>query len=112
MAVRLEYGVLRTLCVAPAVLVHHETTATDASAIPDAAHAPSASTAPTHEVGPDACSIPGMPHCIAALVGAVPHQVASHPLLTPRQGAARHAFDASAVGRAPPDLSVLSRLRL
>ncbi|WP_405653201.1 hypothetical protein [Streptomyces sp. NBC_00019] len=124
-AVRRAYGVLLTLCVALTVLVHHEPPATDASAVADAAHAvhviaeqstPSASPASTHEVGPGACSMPGMPHCTAALVGsvqlAVPHQVASDPLLTPRQGAAPRTLVASAVGRAPPDLSVLCRLRL
>ncbi|MEU5893731.1 hypothetical protein ABZ835_44010 [Streptomyces sp. NPDC047461] len=124
-AVRRAHGVLLTLCVALTVLVHQEPPATDASAMADAAPAvhviaeqstASASPAPTHEVGPGACSLPGMPHCTAALVGsvqlAVPRQVASDPLLTPRQGAARRALETSAVGRAPPDLYVLSRLRL
>ncbi|GAA2643693.1 DUF6153 family protein [Streptomyces vastus] len=139
-AVRWAYGVFLTLCVALAVLVHHETSMTSmttASPMPGsvrmpvpahAAHAmahtghvmageatPSASESSTHGVDSGACDMPGMQHCTTASVGSV-HLAAP----------ARSAFDspadleraaagrapASTVGRAPPDLSVLSQLRI
>ncbi|MFI6935872.1 DUF6153 family protein [Streptomyces sp. NPDC050287] len=143
-AARWAYGVLVTLCVALAVLVHHETPSMDVSSIqsmqsmpsvqsmPDPVHAghvmpdgtpPSSATleargagAAAHDAGDGSCGMPGMQHCTSANVGsvqlAVPAQIAFDPLGKPRQTAAGRTPGAAVAVRAPPDLSVLSRLRV
>ncbi|MDH6627723.1 hypothetical protein M2271_005552 [Streptomyces sp. LBL] len=139
-AVRWAYGVLLTLCVALAVLVHHETPSMDVSSMPDSVHtvhlltdgtAPSVSGtsvsgtsvpgdlvsgASAHDADDGACAMPGMQHCSTATVGSVqlalPDQAAFDPLVKLRQPAVGRTPGAAAVGRAPPDLSVLSRLRI
>ncbi|MDQ1044957.1 DUF6153 family protein [Streptomyces sp. V4I2] len=126
-AVRWTYGVFLTLCVALAVLVHHEMSETGASPMPmpmpSAVHA--AHTAPTAMPGTataddnGGCSTPGitpgMQHCTTASVDSVqlatPTRGASDPLAHPRPAEAGRTPGVT-VGRAPPDLSVLSRLRL
>ncbi|GAA3786628.1 hypothetical protein FNH04_13185 [Streptomyces phyllanthi] len=143
-AVRWAYGVFLTLCVALAVLVHHETSMTSmtsmtapppmpapahaAHAMPEAAHAmpeeahaavgheaPSASDSPAHGVDSGGCAMPGMQHCTTASVGSVqlaaPGQTSLAPPADPEPTAESRA-PARAVGRAPPDLSVLSQLRI
>ncbi|WP_030674403.1 hypothetical protein [Streptomyces cellulosae] len=138
---RWAYGVLVALCVALAVLVHHETPSMDVSSMqsmqsmqstPDPVHAVHVmpdgtppSSAPTearvsgaaaHGAGDGACDMPGMQHCTSANVGPVqlagPDQIASDPLVNLRHTAAGRTPGAAVVGRAPPDLSVLSRLRV
>ncbi|MFI6436891.1 hypothetical protein [Streptomyces sp. NPDC050759] len=126
-AVRWTYGVFLTLCVALAVLVHHETSVTEAPPMGGAAdhavhtmvaghpHAQHVLESSPHSADAGGCAMPGMQHCTTASVDAV-------QLAPP----GRSAFDASAdlrratvgrapgptVGRSPPDLSVLSQLRL
>lgn len=126
-AVRRAYGVLLALCVALAVLVHHETFATSTSSLPTAVHAahavhataggtaPSVSDTSPHNADGSGCAEPGTQHCATASVDtvqlAVPGRSAFDPLAHPLPVAAGRTPGA-AVGRAPPDLSVLSRLRL
>ncbi|MEU6378737.1 hypothetical protein [Streptomyces sp. NPDC046909] len=147
-AVRWTYGVLLTLCVALAVLVHHETAATSAThvmsassmsmtdaastSMPSAAHAaPGASHAAhampgqatpaawgppsAHSADAGGCSALGMQHCTTASITsvqlAVPAESDPSPLADLRGGIAGYS-PAGAVGRAPPDLSVLSQLRI
>ncbi|MFF4505756.1 DUF6153 family protein [Streptomyces sp. NPDC001401] len=124
-AARWAYGVFLTLCVALAVLVHHETPAMDVSSMPDTAHAvhtmpagtaPSVSGASAHSADDGTCAMPTMQHCTAASVASVqlaaPAQAAFDPLMKLRQATAGRALGAAPVGRAPPDLSVLSQLRI
>ncbi|MER5224522.1 DUF6153 family protein [Streptomyces flaveus] len=137
MAVRWAYGVFLTLCVTLAVLVHHETSMTATSPMsgsarmPAPAHAaqamahsghvmageatPSASESSTHGAHSGACAMPGMQHCATAGVGSVqlaaPGQSTFDPPADLERAAAGRA-PASTVGRAPPDLSVLSQLRI
>ncbi|MER6093186.1 DUF6153 family protein [Streptomyces bluensis] len=129
-------GMLLTLCAVLAVLVHHElpgAPVTTASA--PAAHAmpgpTSASAAHTHagSTGPDAAAQPSAAHgaggaacpssmameCSAAGVSAV--QLATPPESPVPAVPAEHATVAGldiarSVNRGPPDLSVLSRLRI
>ncbi|MFC4464141.1 hypothetical protein ACFPH6_06100 [Streptomyces xiangluensis] len=142
-AVRWAYGVFLTLCVALAVLVHHETSMTSMTSMttaspmsgsarmPVPAHAahamahtghvmageatPSASKSSAHGVDSGACAMPGMQHCTTASVGSVqlaaPGQSAFDSPADLKRAAAGRA-PASTVGRAPPDLSVLSQLRI
>ncbi|MEV0736780.1 hypothetical protein AB0I51_12610 [Streptomyces sp. NPDC050549] len=134
-AVRWTYGVFLTLCVALAVLVHHETAAMGTSSsmsgsvhtghgMPGSAQAvhvmggDEATSVPgdsPHDVEDGGCAMPGMQHCTSASVDtvqlAVPSQRSFDALVNLRQAAAGRT-PAAAVGRAPPDLSVLSRLRL
>lgn len=133
MAVRWAYGVFLTLCVALAVLVHHETSATGVSPMPSAAHAVMPGMGHAAHVMPDetapsvsdgssrsaddngGCAAPGMQHCATASIGsvqlAVPAQVAFEPSANPSRAVAGRTPGAT-VGRAPPDLSVLSQLRI
>ncbi|MDX3760836.1 DUF6153 family protein [Streptomyces mirabilis] len=131
-AVRCVYGVLLALCVALAVLVHHEISgmtdspmsatahaampgpAHDAHVLPDGA-ASSVSDASTHSLGDSGCAMPGMQHCSSASVTtvhlAIPGRSAFDPsadLLRALSGRA----PGSVASRAPPDLSVLSQLRI
>ncbi|AVH60526.1 MULTISPECIES: DUF6153 family protein [Streptomyces] len=122
-AVRWAYGVFLTLCVALAVLVHHETPAADASSMrgsPYATHemaaeAPQSVSQPSaYSADSGGCAMPGMQHCATASVGTVqlvvPHRSEYDPLVhLPKAVAAR--APAGVTGRAPPDLSVLSQLR-
>ncbi|MEU5112912.1 DUF6153 family protein [Streptomyces longwoodensis] len=132
-AVRWAYGVFLTLCVALAVLVHHETSAMGVSSMPSAAHAvmpgmahaahvmldetaPSVSDGSSRSADDNgACAAPGMQHCATATIDsvqlAVPAQVAFDPLANRSQAVAGPTPGAT-VGRAPPDLSVLSQLRI
>lgn len=151
-AVRWAYGVFLTLCVALAVLVHHETSVASvasvtsttsvtpltpipsmtapwpmsapshaAHAMPGGSHAaaghaaPTASGSPAHGVDSGDCVMPGMQHCTTASVGSVhlaaPGQSWLAPPADPEPTADSRA-PASAVGRAPPELSVLSQLRI
>ncbi|MDQ0948560.1 hypothetical protein QFZ24_002483 [Streptomyces phaeochromogenes] len=134
-AVRWAYGAFLALFVALAVLVHHETSAVVApsaqraahggmSSMPSAGHplydmpdetAPSVSDASPHNVGDSGCAAPGMQHCATASVGsvqlAVPGLIPFDPLSNLRQYTVGCAPGAT-VGRAPPDLSVLSQLRI
>lgn len=123
-AVRRAYGVLLTLCVALAVLVHHETATNSSSSMPSAVRAghvmpdgaaPSISDIPSRSADDGACSGPGTQHCTTASVDSVQLAVPSQSVsdaLTFLQRAAEGRTPATAVGRAPPDLSVLSQLRL
>ncbi|WP_030901120.1 DUF6153 family protein [Streptomyces sp. NRRL F-5126] len=123
-ALRWTYGVLGTLCVALAVLVHHETCAV---AMPTAgmastlspghdAHVPAGRpSASVHGVVSGGCGMSGMQHCAAASVGSVQLPAPGQsPFVAPADLRATVPGTAptSAVGRAPPDLSVLSRLRI
>ena len=140
--VRWVYGVFIALCAALAVLVHHETAAMGASpvmsvssAMDTSSMAPSSmpSTAHAGHVMPvegtplawqpsspntadtGGCAAPGMQHCATASVDsvqlAVPAENAFSPLVDLRYVAAGRA-PAGVVERAPPDLSVLSQLRI
>ncbi|MFG2472899.1 hypothetical protein ACGFXB_46995 [Streptomyces canus] len=125
-AVRWAYGVFLTLCVALAVLVHHETFATVVSPMRGAAHAAHANAAgtshahhargsSTHSADAGGCAMPGMQHCTTASVDSVqlapPGRSALDPSADLRQAPVGHAPGAT-VGRSPPDLSVLSQLRI
>jgi hypothetical protein len=129
-AVRWAYGVVFTLFVVLAVLVHHETSAKGVSPMPTAAHAVMSSTAHAHHAMPNetapaaldhsshsadgGCSSPGTQHCatgsLASVQLAAPTRAAFEPLANLRQALTGQA-PAATVGRAPPDLSVLSQLR-
>ncbi|MPY31146.1 hypothetical protein FNH09_07390 [Streptomyces adustus] len=135
--VRWVYGVFIALCAALAVLVHHETTVMSTSPMTGTSSVMSTSSmvGPTqagHVVSgadtpnawepsfPNAydtcgCDGPGMQHCAAASVAtvqlAVPADSESSPFTDLREAAAGRA-PAGVVGRAPPDLSVLSQLRI
>ncbi|MGW3941210.1 DUF6153 family protein [Streptomyces phaeochromogenes] len=134
-AVRWAYGALLALFVALAVLVHHETSAAGTpsaqhaahgamSSMPNTAHtlhvmpgqtAPSVSDASPHNVGDSGCAAPGMQHCATVSVGsvqlAVPGLIEFDPLSNLRQYKVGRTPGAT-VGRAPPDLSALSQLRI
>ncbi|MGW4105081.1 DUF6153 family protein [Streptomyces sp. NPDC004976] len=77
--------------------------------------APSASESSAHGVDSGACAMPGMQHCSTTIVGSVqltaPGQ-STFDLPVGLERAAEGRVPASAVGRAPPDLSVLSQLRI
>ncbi|XUL93845.1 hypothetical protein ACQ86D_50540 [Streptomyces galilaeus] len=123
-AVRWAHGVFLALCVALAVLVHHGMPAMDLLCAPaQAAHvtprspgdgASAVADVSVHNAAADVCSMPGMQHCTTASVDsvqlAVPDRTTFDPLVNLRQAAAGRA-PAAAVGRAPPDLLVLSQLR-
>ncbi|MEW2114173.1 DUF6153 family protein [Streptomyces sp. NPDC005474] len=131
-AVRWAYGVVVTLCAVLAVLVHHEVTAIGAAPMPGMSHAampatvhaahrmpdapqPSVSGSSAHDLGAGVCAGAGMQHCSAAGVSSV-HLVAPDrsdvpsPVNLP-SALSWHA-DGAVVSRAPPDLSVLSQLRI
>ncbi|KPH98178.1 DUF6153 family protein [Streptomyces mirabilis] len=131
-AVRCVYGVLFTLCVALAVLVHHEISgmtdspmpATAHAAMPGAAHdahvlpdgtASSVSDASTHNLNDSGCATPGMQHCSSASITtvhlALPGQSAFDASADLLRASSRRA-PGSVASRAPPDLSVLSQLRI
>ncbi|MGW1713752.1 hypothetical protein [Streptomyces sp. NPDC002156] len=139
--VRWARGVVIALCAALAVLVHHETVAVAVTSMPSAPHAghvmpgmafsPSAVAMPmrsaaahTHVLGASpsahssphsACATSGMQHCSTASIEvvklAVPSPGHAGQSANPDQV---HAGPVSAgtIGRAPPDLSVLSQLRI
>ncbi|MET7983788.1 MULTISPECIES: DUF6153 family protein [unclassified Streptomyces] len=132
-AVRWAYGVFVTLCVVLAVLAHHEVSTAGvapmpgmahaamtaevhaAHGMPDAAEPPSVTGSSTHGLDDGVCAGAGMPHCAAASVASPPLVVPAHdgprlPVDLPR-AVSRHAPGA-VVSRAPPDLSVLSQLRI
>ncbi|MGW4824834.1 DUF6153 family protein [Streptomyces sp. NPDC004227] len=124
-AVRWTYGVFLTLCVVLAVLVHHETMAMgSSSSMPGAAHAvhvmpdgaaPFISDTSSCNADYGACSGPGMQHCTTANVDSVQLAAPSQSVfdsLAFLQRAADGRTPSTAVGRAPPDLSVLCQLRL
>lgn len=95
------------------------------SSMPSASHAghvmpdegDSPTWAPSSPSSADAggCSASGMQHCTTAGVAsvqlAVPDEGKCSPLISLREAAAGRVPD-TAVGRAPPDLSVLSQLRI
>ncbi|MET9462062.1 hypothetical protein ABZY05_44790 [Streptomyces canus] len=125
-AVRWAYGVFLTLCVALAVLVHHETSVTAVSPMRGAAHAVHATAAgtshahhalgsSTHSADAGGCAMLGMQHCTTASVDSVqlapPGRSAFDLSADLRQAAVGRAPGAT-VGRSPPDLSVLSQLRI
>ncbi|WP_329234374.1 hypothetical protein [Streptomyces canus] len=126
MAVRWAYGVFLTLCVALAVLVHHETSVTAVSPMRGAAHAVHATesgtshshhalASSTYSADAGGCAMPGMQNCTTASVDSVqlapPGRSAFDTSADLRQAAVGRAPGAT-VGRSPPDLSVLSQLRL
>nr|WSZ12047.1 hypothetical protein OH837_01220 [Streptomyces canus] len=125
-AVRWAYGVFLTLSVALAVLVHHETSVSAVSPMRGAAHAVHATEAgsshshhalvsSTHSADAGGCAMPGMQHCTTASVDSVqlapPGRSACDLSADLRQAAVGRAPGAT-VGRSPPDLSVLSQLRI
>jgi hypothetical protein len=131
-AVRWARGVLIALCAALAVLVHHETAAAAVTSMQSTMHGmpmPGMSTSAgatadrtdtritgpaPHSADDDACAAAGMQHCSSASVDtvtlAVPPQGHTERLPNAYQAIAGPAL-AATIGRAPPDLSVLSQLR-
>jgi len=131
--VRWVHGVFIALCAALAVLVHHDTAAMDtsamsgmpASSMTGAAHAghvmahegnpASWGTSSPNTVDTGGCSASGMQHCSTASVDtvqlAVPDEHTFIPFADLLQ-AVGGCTPTGAVGRAPPDLSVLSQLRI
>ncbi|MFJ8108087.1 hypothetical protein [Streptomyces sp. NPDC096132] len=139
--IRWARGALIALLAALALLIHHETAAlgspggdtmrsthaghvmpgmaSSSGAAPQgfASHhpGPSYASAPTHGTEGSACADAGMQHCAAASVDTV-------KLASPQQGhveQAAHPHQSKAgrspggtISRAPPDLSVLSQLRI
>ncbi|MFD8221940.1 DUF6153 family protein [Streptomyces sp. NPDC059697] len=131
-AVRWAYGVIVTLCAALAVLVHHEVSTIGVPPMPGMSHAampttvhsvhvmpdtaePFFSGSSTHNLDDGSCAGAGMRHCSAASVGSVHLVVPEHsgfpPPVNLSQALSGHAPGA-VVSRAPPDLSVLSQLRI
>ncbi|KPI02309.1 hypothetical protein OK074_5310 [Actinobacteria bacterium OK074] len=130
--VRWAYGVVVTLCAALALLVHHEVSmpgvppmpgmaraampsATPAAHVMSDTAAPSVSDPSTHTLDDGGCAGTGMQHCGAANVGSTHLVVPDHsgfppPVNLPRALSAR--APGALVSRAPPDLSVLSQLRI
>lgn len=135
------YGVFLTLFVALAVLVHHETAAMsasqgashvmsassmpamDASSMPSAAaHVMPDGAVPTawepssaHSMDTGGCAAPGMQHCATSSIASVQLAVPAEnelSLFADLREAAAGSTPAGTVGRAPPDLSVLSQLRI
>lgn len=141
-AVRWAGGAVIALLAAVTVLIHHETPAIAAALMQHATHSthtgysmsgtasPLSAAAMPHGSAPghvdrlgasapapggDSCAGPGMQHCAAA-------SVAVFELSVPPQGTAVETANlhgvqpgplpAGTVGRAPPDLSVLSQLRI
>jgi hypothetical protein len=142
MTARWAYGVFIALCAALGVLVHHETvalgtssatgavpmSAMDHSTMPSAVYAghvmpgegaqgAAAARKPSSpdSTDPGGCAAPGMQHCTTASVDsvqlAVPDETGSSVPADLRE-APDGRTPAGAVGRAPPDLSVLSQLRI
>ncbi|MFJ6894907.1 DUF6153 family protein [Streptomyces hokutonensis] len=123
-AVRWAYGVFLTLCLALAVLAHHEMCGMDASPMQSVARAahmaadetgPSVSDASPHSADDSGCAMPGMQHCTAASIPSVqlalPNQSA-FDLSADLSPALSGRAPGSVTSRAPPDLSVLSQLRI
>ncbi|WP_338673429.1 DUF6153 family protein [Streptomyces sp. SCSIO 30461] len=139
-AMRWARGAVIVLCAALAVLVHHEIAAIALTSAPSATHtghsmpemAPSSAdampmgsaTVHTHVPGASqsahssphgACDSLGMQHCATVNADAVklpvPPQDHAGPSTDPDRADAR-PVSAAAIGRAPPDLSVLSQLRI
>ncbi|MGW4103432.1 hypothetical protein [Streptomyces sp. NPDC004976] len=139
-AVRWARGVVLALGAALAVLVHHETAAIAVTSVPSAPHAghvmpgvvssPAAAMPLSSAVGHtdvpgasasadssphSACATAGMQHCTTASVEvvklAVPPQGLAGQSANPYQ-ARSGPVPAGTIGRAPPDLSVLSQLRI
>ncbi|MGW8374715.1 DUF6153 family protein [Streptomyces sp. ODS28] len=131
---RWVYGVLGILCVAFALLVHHTFPGTNAAeggtrAAPTPAQAPAVRVVPSegdgahavaarHHVPPKhpdtlSCCTHTTQLCAAPNIDSVqllaPDRDEPHPYAN--QAAAQGASPASAVGRAPPDLFLLSLLR-
>ncbi|WP_427919117.1 hypothetical protein [Streptomyces sp. cg40] len=123
-AVRRLYGVFLTLCLALAVLAHHEICGMGTSPMQGAVRAvhmasaeagPSLSDSAPHSADDSGCATPGTQHCTTASIPSVqlalPGQSAfdlSADLLPALSGRAPGAV----ASRAPPDLSVLSQLRI
>lgn len=131
-AIRWAYGALLALCVALAVLIHHGTAAAGLPSRVSAAHASampaghnghampleqplSIAGSSAHGLGAGACSAPGMQHCAPTSAETVQlplpllGRVEQFPSL---YEASTGLLPARAIGRAPPDLSVLSQLRI
>ncbi|WP_063827550.1 hypothetical protein [Streptomyces qaidamensis] len=141
-AIRCAGGAVIALLAALAVLIHHETAAVlDAPAqhathsthighampgmasssaaatrqVSDLAHADRfGAPAPAHGIDGSTCAVPGMQHCTTGNVEVLKLPT---PQGTPTQTASPYQAQpgprpAGTVGRAPPDLSVLSRLRI
>ncbi|WP_416980493.1 DUF6153 family protein [Streptomyces sp. T028] len=110
------------LFVALAVLVHHEVTAAPMPPTPSPSSAvhvmpgDMAMSGHTHGAAAGSCAGMAMQHCAPVSVdkvALVPPPDSSVPDDLAAQGAAvLGAVPAAAVGRAPPDLSVLSQLRI
>jgi hypothetical protein len=131
-AVRWAYGVIVALCAALAVLVHHEVSTVGAPPMPGMSHAampttlhaghampkaaqPSFSGASTHDLDEGVCAGAGMQHCGAASVASTPLVAPDpsefpSPVNLPRVLSGR--APGAVVSRVPPDLSVLSQLRI
>lgn len=132
--VRWARGAVVALLAVLVVLVHHET----AAITPPARHTAqsthsghalpgmtsSSATAPqdssanptgTHGADSSSCAEPGMQHCTTASVDTVqlapPPQGHAEPAADPHQAMPGRS-PAGTISRAPPDLSVLSRLRI
>ena len=139
-AVHWARGAVIALCAALAVLVHHETAAIAVTSAPSGPHAghvmqgmasspasampmssasghtdvPGAS-ASAHSSPHSSCATAGMQHCTTASLEvvklAVPPQGLAGQSANPYQ-ARSGPVSAGTIGRAPPDLSVLSQLRI
>ncbi|MDN3021404.1 DUF6153 family protein [Streptomyces sp. S.PB5] len=140
-AARWACGVVVALFAALAVLVHHETamitppaqhtaphTARSAHSVHSGHATPGTATTPAaaaqgstarpahpHGIADGTCADPGMQHCTTASVDTVklvppPQNLLAQAANPHRAGPVRSP--AGTVGRAPPDLSVLSRLRI
>ncbi|MCX5275395.1 hypothetical protein [Streptomyces virginiae] len=139
-AMRWGRGAVIALCAALALLVHHETAAVAVTSAPSATHTghampgmasstagamPQGSAADhtdvlgaspsAHSFPHSACASLGMQHCTTASIEVVklpvPPQEHAGLSTNPHQANAR-PVSAAAIGRAPPDLSVLSQLRI
>ncbi|MFG2222615.1 DUF6153 family protein [Streptomyces sp. NPDC048644] len=133
-AVRFAFAALLAVCVAVAVLIHHEMpmlVAPPASASSGhAAHAvmdgaaddkapsaaePSVASPSERSAGAAGCAAPGTAHCNAAGIDSVQLAVPDQGVLDPfadLRSAAAGRVPGGVASRAPPDLSALSVLRI
>ncbi|MFI7102465.1 DUF6153 family protein [Streptomyces sp. NPDC050161] len=132
-AARFAFAALLAVCVAVAVLIHHEMpmlAAPPASASGHAAHAvmdetadekapsaaePTVANSSERSAGAAGCAAPGTAHCNAAGIDSVQLAVPDQGVLDPfadLRSAAAGRVPGGVASRAPPDLSVLSVLRI
>lgn len=123
-AARWSFGVFLALLVALGVLIHHDVSPAVGTSPQGAVHAghttpgpaaPTASDTGTPGLDTNHCADPRIQHCTTAKTGAVQLDVpgrSPYDELAAQRHIEAERMPLDAVGRAPPDLSVLSQLRM